>query len=108
LILTPQTCWHDHGSLPEKPVIWLDVLDFPFVRMLNPIFYESYSDQSQAVMHPEPLRLIELVSHREDVSPTRVPASCAHRPPYGVWHAPHHRRHHGPTRDVGAGVEKRV
>lgn len=53
LILTPQTCWHDHGNRSEQPVIWLDVLDFPFVRMLNANFYESYNDKSQDVIHPE-------------------------------------------------------
>jgi gentisate 1,2-dioxygenase len=53
LILTPQTCWHDHGSRSDKPVIWLDILDFPFVRLLNAIFYEAYNDKSQEVMHPD-------------------------------------------------------
>lgn len=53
LILTPQACWHDHGNRSEKPVIWLDVLDFPFVRMLDAIFYESCDDKSQDVTVPD-------------------------------------------------------
>jgi gentisate 1,2-dioxygenase len=42
LILTPQTCWHDHGNSSDEPVIWMDVLDFPFVRALNSLFFEPY------------------------------------------------------------------
>lgn len=54
LILTPQTCWHDHGNRSDDlPVIWLDVLDFPFTRMLNAIFYESYNDRAQEVVHAD-------------------------------------------------------
>lgn len=53
LVLTPQRSWHDHGNLSATPIIWMDVLDFPFVRMMNAIFYESYNDQSQDVVYPD-------------------------------------------------------
>ena len=53
LILTPQTTWHDHGNLSDRPIVWLDVLDFPFVRAMNAIFYESYNDASQDVVRPD-------------------------------------------------------
>ena len=53
LILTPQTCWHDHGNLSAEPMIWLDVLDFPFIRMLNALFYEAYNDSRQEIVRPE-------------------------------------------------------
>lgn len=53
LILTPQTCWHDHGNPSEEPMVWLDVLDYPFVRMLNAIFYEAYNDRMQDVVRPD-------------------------------------------------------
>src|SRR5256712_11903263 len=35
LILTPQRCWHDHANETGEPVIWLDVLDVPFVLGIN-------------------------------------------------------------------------
>jgi gentisate 1,2-dioxygenase len=53
LILTPQTTWHDHGNVGDVPIVWLDVLDFPFVRGLNAIFSESYNDRSQSVVKPD-------------------------------------------------------
>lgn len=53
LILTPQTSWHDHGNLSDEPIIWMDVLDFPFVRTLNALFYDPYNDRTQAVVRPD-------------------------------------------------------
>ena len=52
LVLTPQGTWHDHGNLSSAPVIWLDVLDFPFVRMLNGLFFEAHNDRSQIINRP--------------------------------------------------------
>jgi gentisate 1,2-dioxygenase len=49
LVLTPHGTWHDHGNLSKQPIVWLDVLDFPFVRMLNGLFFEAYNDRSQNV-----------------------------------------------------------
>jgi gentisate 1,2-dioxygenase len=53
LVLTPQETWHDHGNLSSNPIIWLDVLDFPFVRTLNGLFFEAFNDRSQAINRPE-------------------------------------------------------
>lgn len=53
LILTPQGTWHDHGNLSDRPIVWLDVLDFPFVRALNALFFEGYNDTTQAVVRPD-------------------------------------------------------
>ena len=53
LVLTPQATWHDHGNLSSNPIIWLDVLDFPFVRTLNGLFFEAFNDRSQAINRPE-------------------------------------------------------
>ena len=35
LILTPSGLWHQHGHEGTGPVIWLDALDLPIVRMLE-------------------------------------------------------------------------
>ena len=53
LVLTPQGTWHDHGNLSNNPIVWLDVLDFPFVRMLNGLFFEAFDDRSQAIVRPK-------------------------------------------------------
>ena len=53
LVLTPKGTWHDHGNLSSSPIIWLDVLDFPFVRTLNGLFFEAFNDRSQAISRPE-------------------------------------------------------
>jgi gentisate 1,2-dioxygenase len=33
LVLTPNWCWHDHANDTDAPMIWLDGLDTPLVRM---------------------------------------------------------------------------
>ena len=50
LILTPQRTWHHHENPSDEPVIWLDAIDTPFVRNINAIFYEQYSDMKQPVV----------------------------------------------------------
>src|SRR5437899_12530909 len=48
LVLTPNWTWHDHANDTDGPLIWLDGLDTPLVRMLEAGFYEEYEKQSQA------------------------------------------------------------
>jgi gentisate 1,2-dioxygenase len=52
LILTPQWCWHDHANETDQPVIWLDVLDVPFIMGLNQWFWEQYPDEIQPRTRP--------------------------------------------------------
>ena len=47
LVLTPQWCWHDHANETDQPVIWLDVLDVPFILGMNQWFFELFSAQIQ-------------------------------------------------------------
>jgi gentisate 1,2-dioxygenase len=42
LVLTPNWSWHDHANDTDAPMIWLDGLDTPLVRMLEAGFYEEY------------------------------------------------------------------
>lgn len=53
LVLTPQGSWHDHGNLSAEPIIWLDVLDFPFVRNINAVFFDSFNAAEQEVTRPD-------------------------------------------------------
>lgn len=49
LVLTPAWTWHDHANDTNGPMIWLDGLDTPLVRMLEAGFYEQYATESQAI-----------------------------------------------------------
>jgi gentisate 1,2-dioxygenase len=47
LVLTPNSTWHDHANDTDAPMIWLDGLDTPLVRMLEAGFYEEYHQERQ-------------------------------------------------------------
>lgn len=53
LILTPSWTWHDHGNESGQPMIWLDGLDAPMVRMLDGAFFEPYEGPQQPVTRPD-------------------------------------------------------
>ncbi|HWU04736.1 MAG TPA: gentisate 1,2-dioxygenase [Novosphingobium sp.] len=42
LVLTPNWQWHDHGNETDQPMIWLDGLDIPIVRLFDATFAEHY------------------------------------------------------------------
>src|SRR6266852_4153205 len=52
LILTPQWCWHDHANETDQPVIWLDVLDVPFIVGINQWFWEPFPHEIQPRSRP--------------------------------------------------------
>lgn len=61
-IITPSWAWHDHGhpgapdagtSPVAEPVIWLDGLDIPIVRMFGATFAENYPRPVQPVTRAE-------------------------------------------------------
>jgi gentisate 1,2-dioxygenase len=52
LVLTPNWCWHDHANDTDAPMIWLDGLDTPLVRMLEAGFFEEYPEDRQAIGAP--------------------------------------------------------
>jgi len=47
LVLTPNWAWHDHANDTQNPMIWLDGLDAPLVRMLESVFQEEFPDERQ-------------------------------------------------------------
>ena len=51
-LTTPNWTWHDHGNESDKPMIWLDGLDLPFVRNLDAIFYEEFPEDRQPISKP--------------------------------------------------------
>jgi gentisate 1,2-dioxygenase len=52
LVLTPNWSWHDHANDTDAPMIWLDGLDTPLVRMLEAGFYEEYPEERQELAPP--------------------------------------------------------
>src|SRR6476619_4296957 len=52
LVLTPNWSWHDHANDTDAPMIWLDGLDTPLVRMLEAGFYEEYHEERQDLAPP--------------------------------------------------------
>ena len=56
-ITTPNWTWHDHGNESDKPMIWLDGLDVPFVNSLEANFMEVYPEDRQPVTSPDDLSL---------------------------------------------------
>jgi gentisate 1,2-dioxygenase len=52
LVLTPNWCWHDHANDTDAPMIWLDGLDTPLVRMLEASFFEEYPEDRQEISAP--------------------------------------------------------
>src|SRR5262249_41370334 len=38
---------HDHGNTSSKPMLWLDVLDFPMVNFFETSFAEQFPDKTQ-------------------------------------------------------------
>jgi gentisate 1,2-dioxygenase len=51
-IITPGWTWHDHGNETGEPVVWLDGLDVPLVRLLDASFAEPANTESQTVTRP--------------------------------------------------------
>lgn len=52
-VITPSWTWHDHGNETLEPMIWLDGLDVPLVRLLDASFAEPGEADAQAVTRPE-------------------------------------------------------
>jgi gentisate 1,2-dioxygenase len=51
-VITPSWTWHDHGNDSGKPMVWLDGLDIPLVRMLDAGFAENYPEDEQELTRP--------------------------------------------------------
>jgi len=52
-VITPSWTWHDHGNETQEPMVWLDGLDIPIVRLLDASFAEPGETDVQTVTRPE-------------------------------------------------------
>ena len=51
-VITPGWTWHDHGNETDQPMVWLDGLDIPIVRLFDASFAESSNSDSQSISRP--------------------------------------------------------
>lgn len=51
-VITPSWTWHDHGNETQMPMVWLDGLDIPMVRLFDASFAEPANADSQTVTRP--------------------------------------------------------
>jgi len=51
-VITPSWTWHDHGNDTDQPMVWLDGLDIPIVRLLDAGFAEPANAETQVVTRP--------------------------------------------------------
>jgi gentisate 1,2-dioxygenase len=47
-VITANWAPHDHGNTSDKPMLWLDVLDFPAVNFYEASFAEHFDTETQA------------------------------------------------------------
>jgi gentisate 1,2-dioxygenase len=52
LIITPNGTWHDHGNDSDTPVVWIDMLDWPLLEVLDlawvDLDYKGAGDESNS------------------------------------------------------------
>jgi len=46
-VITANWAPHDHGNESDKPMMWLDVLDFPMVNFFETSFAQQFADKTQ-------------------------------------------------------------
>src|SRR5262249_60991294 len=46
-VITANWAPHDHGNTSKKPMLWLDVLDFPMVNFFETPFAEQFPGKTQ-------------------------------------------------------------
>jgi len=51
-VITPNWTWHDHGNDSDRPMVWLDGLDIPLVRLLDASFAETWPEDRQPLSRP--------------------------------------------------------
>jgi gentisate 1,2-dioxygenase len=51
-VITPNWTWHDHGNETDQPVVWMDGLDTPIIRLFDANFTEMAETDSQETVRP--------------------------------------------------------
>ncbi len=75
-IITPSWTWHDHGheggNDGAAPVVWLDGLDIPILRLFGTTFAENLPQAVQAVTRPAGVSQARYANNLLPVGPARA------------------------------------
>jgi len=107
LILTPNGTWHDHGNDGSKPVVWIDVLDFPLMEFLDCVWLdETYPGDTQGNSRAQPVSLPGSYSHKLYGQGGLVPSFVAHRRGFGRDTSPMFHYSGADVREALAGLRE--
>jgi len=107
LILTPNGTWHDHGNDGSKPVVWIDVLDFPLMEFLDCVWLdEAYPGGTQGNSRAQPVSLPGSYSHKLYGQGGLVPSFVAHRRGFGRDTSPLFHYRGAEVREALAGLRQ--
>ena len=70
LILTPQSCWHEHAHEGDENMVWIDGLDVPFVQALNQISFDPYGGRLPISESIDPAAWYGMTRPIGDTTPT--------------------------------------
>lgn len=89
LVLTPGMQWHDHANNTGKPMIWLDGLDIPTVRLFDASFAERLDEQVHAETAPPGDSLARYGGNMRPMRGSPADRRPQHQPlfhyPYATW-----------------------
>ncbi|HTV44025.1 MAG TPA: cupin domain-containing protein [Stellaceae bacterium] len=89
LILTPNGTWHDHGNDGARPVVWIDVLDFPLLEFLDCVWLdEEFPGETEGNARVQAVREPEARSQRLYGRGGLLPGFVAHRRGFGEGTSP--------------------
>jgi len=89
LVLTPGMQWHDHANPTPDPMIWLDGLDIPTVRLFDASFAERLSEKVHAETAPAGDTLLRYGGNMRPMRGSIADRRPAHQPlfhyPFELW-----------------------
>ena len=50
VVLTPGWFWHGHGHDGDSPAYWIDGLDVPLMRLIEPVFFQEHPDRHEKIV----------------------------------------------------------
>lgn len=53
VLLTPNWAWHGHDNGADADAFWIDFLDVPFIHLIEPLFFEQYSEWIERAGEPD-------------------------------------------------------
>ena len=78
LVLTPSWAWHDHANESSEPVVWMDGVDRPLVKLLDAVYFEVYRNAGyQPVTKSDREATFQL--DMDGLSPARYSPQLAYR-----------------------------